>query len=93
MSQFYVGLFHHCILQGGIYSSVPQELLKLLYGHTLVDCHCRKGYACDGHARNDVYCLMALLGEEVTAGYVEGDVHTAISADCRCARCNRVSHQ
>ena len=40
MSNLYVALFNHCVLQGRIYSPVPQELLQLLDGHTFVNCYC-----------------------------------------------------
>jgi len=37
MSKLHITLFDHCILQSRIYSFMPQELLKLLNGHSLVD--------------------------------------------------------
>ena len=43
MSNFDIALFDHCILQGRIYSLMPQEPLKLLHGHSFVNRHCSEG--------------------------------------------------
>ena len=39
MGNFDITLFDHCVLQGRIYLSMPQKLLKLLNRHSVVDCH------------------------------------------------------
>ena len=39
MSDFYIALFNHCILKCCIYSLMAEQLLYLLYRHSLVDCH------------------------------------------------------
>ncbi len=36
MSRFYIALFDHCVLQGRVYSLMPKEPLKLLYGHSFI---------------------------------------------------------
>ena len=43
MSKLHIALFDHCVLQGRIYSFMPQELLKLLDGHSLINRHSSKG--------------------------------------------------
>ena len=39
MGNLYIALFHHSILQCGIYPPMTEKLLKLLNRHTFVDCH------------------------------------------------------
>ena len=41
----YIGLVYHRILEGGVKTLMTEQVLNLLDGHTLVDCH-----GCEGSA-------------------------------------------
>ena len=69
MCYFYVALFYHCILQGGIYSLVSEQLLQLFYRHAFIYRHC-----CE---RSSEFMRMYLVDSQTLAHFSQSKFHSA----------------